>query len=554
MPTGRESTGHLELRRLITIAKAWLPLMLVAAVLCGGAAYGVSSLQSKVYEAKTSLMVGQALSATNPDYTQLLVAQSLSSTYAAIAKTRPNLEAVITKLGLTDTADELGQRITVDSPSGSTLLTLTAQDTKPERAAAIANALADQLIAVSPSLQGREAEFRASIDQDLTATQGLIDSTQARVDALNANPNRTPKDDAELQSLEGRLVTLRDTYATLLSFSSGSATNLLTMIESAETPGAPVLPRTLLNVLLATLFGILAVAAIAFAAEQLDDSIKSPESIEEVTGLSTLGTISQMKSVRGRSEIYQLAGILYPRSSVTEAYRALRANVEFASVDTPIRTLLVTSAASGEGKTVTAANLAVVFAQTGRKVLLVDADLRKPGVHAMFNLVNTDGLTTMLRDTSVRLDSVAHRTEEPTLRVLTTGPLPPNPAELMGSQRMQAILGRLKQSADIVIFDSPPLTAVTDAAVLSAHMDGTLMVVDASRSRRRVVRLGSDTLARANATVLGAVLNRIPAHASLGYGEYYGVAEASGKGASPKGASSSPGVAGTAADQAKPLG
>ncbi len=512
----------MDLRRLIVTVRTWLPLMLVAALLAGGAAFIVSNLQQKVYESKATLIVGQALSSVNPDYTQLLVAQSLSATYAAVAKTRPTLEGVIKSLGLEETAGDLSGRVMVDAPRDSTLLIITAQDPDPDRAAAIANALAQQLIAASPAIQGREVEFQKSIDQDLAATQALIESTQNRVDALSAVENRTSQQESQLQTLEGRLASLRSTYATLLSFSSGSASNLLTVVEPADASTDPVLPRTLLNTLLAALIGLLGVGAVAFLAEQLDDSIKDAETVQEVANLSTLGTIVRMKGDRGRSEIYQLAALLYPRSGVAEAYRTLRANVEFASVDAPLRTLLVTSAVPGEGKTVTASNLAVVFAQAGRRILLVDADLRKPQVHVMFDLPNAQGLTTMLRNDSMLPDSVSHLTEEPNLRVLTTGPLPPNPAELLGSQRMRAVTKILQESADLVIFDSPPLQAVTDSAVLSSFADGTLLVVDAARSKRRVVKMARETLGRAGANVLGVALNRVPAKAHFDQTGYYG--------------------------------
>jgi capsular exopolysaccharide synthesis family protein len=244
--------------------------------------------------------------------------------------------------------------------------------------------------------------------------------------------------------------------------------------------------------------------------------------VSEVSGLSTLGTIGRMKGDRGRSEIYRLATLLYPRSSVAEAYRALRTNIEFASVDAPIRTLLVTSSVPGEGKTTTAANVAIVFAQAGHRVLLVDADLRKPGVDVVFDLPNTVGLTTLLRDEHADLGSIAHGTEQGNLRVLTTGPVPPNPAELLGSQRMRAILDRLVNGHDLVILDSPPLQAVTDAAILSSFVDGTLFVIDASRSRRGSVRQGREALARTGAHVLGAVLNRTRAVDRSEYSSYYG--------------------------------
>ena len=512
----------MDLRRLISTVRPWLPLMLVAALLAGGAAFIVSNLQQKVYEARATLIVGQALSAANPDYTQLLVAQSLSATYAAIATTRPIMQSLIDELSLDASPGGLASRVRVDAPADSTLLMITAQDTDPDRAAAIANALARHLIAASPAIQGREVEFQKSVDEDLAATQALIESTQNRVDTLSAVENRTTQQESQLQTLEGRLASLRSTYATLLSFSSGSASNLLTVVEPAIASTDPVLPRTLLNTLLAAVIGLLAVGGAAFLAEQLDDSIKDPDTVREVANLSTLGTIARMKGDRDRSEIYQLAALLYPRSGVAEAYRTLRSNVEFAAVDAPVRTLLVTSAVPGEGKTVTAANLAVVFAQAGRKVLLVDADLRKPRVHAMFDLANAHGLTTMLRSDTVRPEAVSHLTEEANLRVLTTGPLPPNPAELLGSHRMQAVMGLLRESADLVIFDSPPLQAVTDSAVLSSVADGTLLVIDAGRSRRRAVRTAGEILARAGANVLGVVLNRMPAKAHSDYVGYYG--------------------------------
>lgn len=504
------------------MARAWLPLMVVAALMAGTAAFVVSSLQQKVYEAKTTLVVGQTLSAANPDYTQLLVAQNLSATYATIAKTRPVLESVIKDLGLETTPTELATRVQVDAPGASVLLMIAAQDTDPARAAAIANALAEQLIAASPTIQGRAVAFQKSIDEDLAATLDLIQATQIGADVLVAVADRTADQETQLQALEGRLASLRSTYATLLSFSSGSATNLLTVIEPADAPTSPVWPRTLLNTLLAAAFGLLVVVFIAFLVEQLDDSIKDPDAVQEFASLSTLGTIARIRVPHGRREMYLLAGLLYPRSSAAEAYRTLRANVEFASVDAPLHTLLVTSAAPGEGKTITASNLAVVFAQAGRTVVLVDADLRKPGVNEMFDLPNIRGLTTMLRDEAVSLDTVAHPTEQANLRILTTGPLPPNPAELLGSHRMKAVMGHLQQGADLIIFDSPPLQTVTDAAVLSSFVDGTLLVIDASRSRRRVVRAARQTLARTGAKTLGAVLNRVPARTQYGYGRYYG--------------------------------
>ena len=204
----------MDLRRLIVFARAWLPLALVCAALAGAGGFVVSNLQQPVYEARSTLVVGQALSAANPDYSQLLVAQTLSATYAAVAETGPVLEAVISELNLGVTPGTLAGRVRVDAPRDSTFLFISAQDSDPARAASIANALAEQLIAVSPTIQGREAAFQQSIDQDLTATQALIERTQARLDALVEIAERTAQQEAELLALEGRLANLRSTFAT----------------------------------------------------------------------------------------------------------------------------------------------------------------------------------------------------------------------------------------------------------------------------------------------------------------------------------------------------
>ncbi|MEI8334882.1 MAG: hypothetical protein WCH74_13680, partial [Chloroflexota bacterium] len=223
---------------------------MASVVLATGAAYAVSSQLPKAYEAKAMLIVGQLLSAVNPDYNQILVSQRLSTTYAAVATTRPTLDSVIQRLGLSVSPGQLAQQIRVDAPTDSTLLTITAQDADPSLAAAIANALAEQLIAASPAIQGRQTDLQASIDADLQATRDQIKATQATVETLVGLTNRTAEQDAQLEALDGRLATLRSTVAALLSFSSGNASNLLTVIEPAVAPTTPVSPRLLLNTLL----------------------------------------------------------------------------------------------------------------------------------------------------------------------------------------------------------------------------------------------------------------------------------------------------------------
>ena len=511
----------MDLRRQIAVVRAWFPLLIVAAALAGAAGFLASSLQQKTYEAHATLNVGQSLSAANPDYNQLLVSQRLSTTYARVATTQPVLGSVIRELGLNQTTDELAKRIHADAAIDSTLLTVTAQDTDPVRAAAIANSLANRLIASSPAVQGAQTDIQKSIAAELEATRAQIDATQAAVERLGALASPNPDDVGALGTLQGRLVTLRSTYATLLASTYASASNQLSVVDPAVAPISPTSPRPLLNALLAAALGLLVAGGIVVLTESLDDSIKDPETVEDVLQLSTMGMIGRMKGGKGHREMYRLAALLYPRSATAETYRTLRSNVEFASIDAPIRTLLVTSSVPGEGKTVTAANLAVVFAQAGRLVLLVDADLRKPGVHGIFNVPNERGLTTLLRDEQAVLETILQDTEQPGLRLLTTGPLPPNPAELLGSQRMRQALDRLLAVAELIVIDSPPLQAVADAAVLSSRVDGTLLVIDTSRGHRRAVRDSREALARAGAKVLGVVINRLPATAGANYAAYY---------------------------------
>jgi capsular exopolysaccharide synthesis family protein len=309
----------------------------------------------------------------------------------------------------------------------------------------------------------------------------------------------------------------------MLGFSSNNGANLLTVVDPATPPTQPASPRVLLNTLVAAIIGLLVALAIVYVAELLDDTVKSPDDVEATTGLPTLGTITKMPGGKERSEIYRLATILYHLGPVAEAYRSLRTSIEFAAVDAPVRTLLVTSAIPGEGKTTTAANVAIVFAQAGRRTILLDADFRKPGVHRIFDLPNDQGLSSMLRSDAARLDTVGQATEQENLLVITTGPLPPNPAELLGSQRMGTILQRLAEASDLVVIDSPPLQAVTDAVVLASIVDSTLLVVDTGRTHRGSVQRAREALAQAGARVLGVTLNRVPVRSSGRYQyDYYG--------------------------------
>lgn len=214
-----------------------------------------------------------------------------------------------------------------------------------------------------------------------------------------------------------------------------------------------------------------------------------------------------------------LITISNPRSPIAEAYRTLRTNLEFSNLDKSLRTLLVTSAGAEEGKSTTLANLAVTIAQSGKRVVLVDADLRRPTQHQIFGLKNNAGLSDMVRDDALLAQPPLQESGVQNLKVLTSGQLPPNPAEILGSKRMSEIVAALLEHADMLLFDAPPLLAVTDAAVLSSKVDGVLLVVSAGKTKRESAKKAQMQLEKINARILGAVVNNVKAEKGAQY--YY---------------------------------
>lgn len=218
-------------------------------------------------------------------------------------------------------------------------------------------------------------------------------------------------------------------------------------------------------------------------------------------------------------KIHELITVAEPRSAISEAYRTLRTNLDFASLDQALKTLVITSAGVGEGKSTTLANLAVVSAQAGRRVILVDADLRRPALHQILGASNEAGLTSMVMDEARLTAPPLQETGIPGLSLLSSGPLPPNPAELLGSRRMAEAIAALAEEADQVFFDTPPIVAVTDAAVLATRVDGVLLVIGAGKTRREYARMAVQRLEQINARLVGTVLTNV--EAGSGFTGYY---------------------------------
>ena len=301
----------------------------------------------------------------------------------------------------------------------------------------------------------------------------------------------------------------------------------VSVVEVATTPSVPIKPNVKLNTLMAAVIGLLLAGAAALLIEYLDDTVKSTEDLE-ASGLASLGGIARFHRP-GAVQDNLVAGSR-SHHHFAEAYRVLRTNIQFSTIDSPGQTLLVTSANPGEGKSTTAANLALVMAQAGKKVVLVDSDLRRPSLHRLFGLSNEQGLTNLLLSTQPSVDGYAQRTRFDNLTVVTSGPLPPNPSELLASRRLDSLLDGLKTQADVVILDSPPTLPVTDACILAAKVDGTMLVVDSSKTRSQALRRAKEALTKSKTRLLGAVLNKLKRRGGgYYYYHYYYSADGEGK-------------------------
>jgi capsular exopolysaccharide synthesis family protein len=270
-------------------------------------------------------------------------------------------------------------------------------------------------------------------------------------------------------------------------------------------------------VLLSAVVAVAIAAAAAYLIEYLDDTLKSPEEINQLLELPVIGFITEVE--KGKT----LEGYLtnQPRSGVAEAFRSLRTDLEFSGVDKPLQTIYITSSEMESGKTSIAVNLAIVIAQSGKRVILLDADLRRPSVHRYLGLTNQRGLSDVLRG-NLDIYNATTPYKDGNIFVVTSGTPPPNPSELLGSKKMDQILDSLKKVADIIVVDGPPFL-VTDATILASKVDGALLVVRYGFTRKNSALNAVKQLKRSGARTIGVVLNRIPrtSGAGYGYGSYH---------------------------------
>ena len=466
------------------------------------------------YQSHSVLMVGQALQNPNPSNNDLYMSQQLANTYVDILQREQLQNATKAALGL-EWLPQYSARIV---PS-TQLMELTVIDTIPERAQAVGSELANQLIRLTPAgTENTDLSRQSFIARQLDELEASIEATREEISkkqselASMLSARQIADAQTQIAALEGKLQTLQANYASLMQSTGLAATNTISIIEPATLPTNPVGPNGPVMILIAAAIGFVLAAAGAYLLDYLDDTLKNPEDIQKSLGLATLGAVPRMSTAAAQKGL-----LLGSPPAVVEAYNVLRINLQFAAVGERLGSLLVTSSSPHEGKSLTAANLGIALAQASQHVILIDTDLRRPHLHKLFGLSNSVGVTSALLQANLSLNGLLHQTAVPGLRVLTSGPVPPNPSQFLSAKRMQELLAGLEAEADIVILDSPPATEVADAAILSTYVDGVLLVVDAGTTRRDLARKAIEALKQVNARVIGVALNRIPRRSGYYY-------------------------------------
>jgi succinoglycan biosynthesis transport protein ExoP len=361
-------------------------------------------------------------------------------------------------------------------------------------------------------LDGEVAKIVQSVRNEYTAALAKENSLIGALNQQKVEAQTMNRKAIDYGVLERDVQSSKQIYESLLQraketgINSELKTTNIRVVDHAEQPRYPVAPRKLLNLVLAVLAGLVVGICLAFFFEYVDSSIKSPDEIRTYLGLTTLGMVPalNMKALKGREPLIN-TGV---PPNFAEAFRSMRTNVLFAAADEGSRSLVVTSTGPGEGKTMVAANLAIGFAQAGQRVILIDADMRRPRVHQIFGQNQEPGLSNLMVGHAVASATIC-KSGVPGLWLLNAGRIPPNPAELLGSRRFKEFIALLSQHFDAVIIDSPPIMAVTDSAIVASAASGIVFVVGAEMTSRQAARNAIEQLQNGRPRFFGAVLNRV---------------------------------------------
>ncbi len=485
-------------RRRVTIA---LSVLVVVAT-----AIGLSLVQKPAYSASAEVIVPvqPASSALNP------TAQQLPEAYASQRSLVDEQQFAQGDDVRKAATAELGYRatVTVTSSATSDLLTFNARSAKKAAAAMIANAYAHGFI------RARTTEKANQYTNQVTALQTSIGQLQAKAAVL-------PSKDPQLPALQQSVMSLTISIQQLQASGQLVAQTGPTVVSDAKVPISPVSPKPVRNVILALVVGLVLGLALALLVDRIDDSIKSREDVERSTGqLPILGMIPVIEGWRKREETHVIL-VESPTSVAAEAYRTLRTSVQFQAIDRQLKVIGITSAVAEEGKTTTIANLAVSLSHSGQRVIVVSCDLRRPRIHHFFGQEHGIGLTSVLLGDVSALEAIQPVEGQPRLRLLSSGPIPPNPAEILSLDRSRALVDWLASQADTILLDCPPVLPVADSLLLSRLVDGMMIVASAQTTKRRDLRRAVGMLRQVGAPITGIVLNCVPQARGYEYGYYY---------------------------------
>jgi capsular exopolysaccharide synthesis family protein len=519
------------------LIKRW-KLVVICFVFVGVGTFIGSKLMKPLYQ--SSVLVQVVISSSNnnsANYDNLLAGEQLVQTEADLAVSNPVLREVASHYpGLSEI--QLAEKVSSSSKTSTQLFEIDVVDPSPDRAADLANDIATTLIKRQQQMiQQNNAQSQQQIQQNIDLTSQQIDDITTKISVLQAKGGNQ----RQVSVLQVQLSGLRQHYSqwqtalTQLELTQAQSGDFLQVVQPGQPASKPVRPNVLLYTGGGLLTGLLLGMLLAVLFERLDTRVRTPEALAQLLERPVLATILRASSAN-REDVINPTG----HNTNAEPYRILRTNIGFAALDKPLHSMLVTSALPREGKSVIAANLAIFMAKTGKNTLLVDADLRRPTQHRLFdmptdrlglsNAVLAFGMQTSHNASSshqyfsppssnhssgmpsmigLSLEPFVHSVGIPNLWVMPTGPLPPNPSELLDSKAMQRFLTVIEHcGVEVVIFDTPPLLGLSDASILTSKVDGTLVVVDITRAKKGKLKQMKSVLVQTGANVLGCVINK----------------------------------------------
>jgi capsular exopolysaccharide synthesis family protein len=508
--------GYLDLRGYLTVLRRhkWTILLVTAVAVL--AALIFSFQQTPIYASTAKIAV------TPPTVNQTLDNVPITTlvnmeTEREIAASVSVAEIVDTELETPFTPDELLEELDVGVPTNSQILEITYSHPDPIVAQQIAQAFADGYLEFKSDEARRDyTRLRSDILGDIEEIQANLQEAQAAFETAEEGSDESFRAQTNIAVYRDQITSLRTQLGPLSVIDIDPGL----VFQDADLPEEPASPNHYVNGGLALFVGLALGVGLAFLRERLDDRLQGREDLEEAIGAPTLAIVPAVEGWRKRDHA-ELSALTTPKGTAAEAYRTLRTNVLFMAKDGDIKTIAVTSPSMDEGKSTTAANLAVSLAQADKRVMVVSGDLRKPRLHRFYGLNNDIGVTSVLLGRAALSDAVQRPLGVRSLRVIASGPVPTNPSELLVSERMDAFLDQLREVADFVVLDTPPVLAVADALILAPKVDAVVIVADAAATTRGAVRHLREQLAQVGGNVVGGVFNNFdPARAKY-YSPYY---------------------------------